>query len=225
MRIVLSIAFTVTCAMGQQAFEAASIKPTQSMGDGSSFARRPGLLTVKNASLQDLICEAYGVDAAQVIGQGWLKPERYDIVAKSPAGVTQSERPAMLQAMLAERFKLAVHRGEREMPVYALVVAKGGPKLQAVERGNGGVTGGAGKLTAKSVPVSRLASFLAGPKLQLGHPVVDRTGLSGTYSFTLEWTPDDLFAALQEQLGLKLEVSKSTVDVIIVDHAERPSEN
>ncbi|SPE39264.1 conserved hypothetical protein [Candidatus Sulfopaludibacter sp. SbA3] len=177
------------------------------------------------SSLQDCIREAYGVGDAQILGQTWLKPDRYDIVAKMPLEARQNQRPAMLQALLAERFKLAVHREIREMPVYALVVAKGGLKIQPVEAGSGGLTGGSGKLMAKAVPLSRLAGYLAGPRLQLGHPVIDRTGISESFSFTLEYTPEDLFAALQEQLGLKLEPSKGMVDVIIVDHAEKPSEN
>lgn len=159
------------------------------------------------------------------MGGKWLKPDRYDIVAKQPAGTTQDQRPGMLQALLAERFRLVVHRGSRQLPVYAMVVAKGGPKVQPVEPANGGVTSGAGRLSAKAVPMSRLASFLAGPGAQLDHPVIDRTGLQGVYTFTLEWTPDGLFSALKDQLGLKLEPGKSMMDVIIVDRADKPTGN
>ena len=225
MRAVLILVAALTGAQAQIAFEAASIKPTTMMGDGASIDRKPGMLLVRNGSLLDCIREAYGVGDAQVLGQNRLRPERFDIVAKLPAGTLQEQRPAMLQALLADRFKLVVHRESREMPVYALVVAKGGAKLTAVENGNGGLTSRLGQVTGTAVPVSRLADFLGGPRLQLGHPVVDRTGLKGSFSFTLEWTPDDIFSALQEQLGLKLEASKGMVDVIVVDHAERPSEN
>ncbi len=223
MRIaVLLAALGLLQAQGE--FDAASIKPSKSMGEGASFSRTPGMLVVHNASLLDCIREAYGVGDAQVLGQK-LPPDRYDITARAPSGASPDQRPAMLQALLAERFRLAVRREKRELPVYALVLAKGGPKLQEVEPANGGISSGAGKLVATAVPVSRLASFLAGPRLQLGHPVVDRTGLSGVYTFTFEWKPEELFADLEEQLGLKLTAAKGEVDVVIVDHAERPTEN
>jgi len=225
MRMAFALFAGIVAAQAQVTFEAASIKPSTAQGEGTSFDRTAGMLRVRNGSLQDCIREAYGVGDAQILGQTWLKPDRYDIVAKMPLEARQNQRPAMLQALLAERFKLAVHREIREMPVYALVVAKGGLKIQPVEAGSGGLTGGSGKLMAKAVPLSRLAGYLAGPRLQLGHPVIDRTGISESFSFTLEYTPEDLFAALQEQLGLKLEPSKGMVDVIIVDHAEKPSEN
>ena len=121
-------------------FEAASIKPTQMTGQGASIDRHPGMLLMRNVTLQDCIREAYGVTDSQIAGQDRLGLERYDIVAKIPPGVAADQHPAMLQALLAERFKLAVHRGTKEMPVYLLVVAKNGPKIQAVETAdNGGV--------------------------------------------------------------------------------------
>ncbi len=224
MKLAAAFGFAA-CLLAQTEFDAASIKPSQSAGEGASFGRTPGMLQVHNAALQDLIREAYGVGDAQILGQNRLKPDRYDIVARVPSGRSQSDRPAMLQALLAERFKLVVHRGTRELSVYALVVAKGGPKFQSVEPANGGVKTQNGLLVATAIPISRLVSVLAGPRFQLGHPVVDRTGLSGIYTFTLEWKPDDLLANLQEQLGLKLEPSKAPVDVIIIDHAEKPIEN
>src|SRR5580658_3469025 len=88
-------------------FEAASIKPTQMTGQGESIDRRPGMLLMRNVTLQDCIREAYGVTDSQISGEKWLGPDRYDIVAKIPSGVTQSQNPAMLQTLLAERFKLA----------------------------------------------------------------------------------------------------------------------
>jgi uncharacterized protein (TIGR03435 family) len=219
-----------------QSFEAASIKPTQMTGLGASIDRRPGMLMLRNATLQDCIREAYGVTDPQISGEKWLSPDRYDIVAKIPPGVTSDQHPAMLQALLAERFKLAVHRGTKEMQVYQLIVAKGGPKMQAVETHNGGITfPRAGYISAEAVTMKRLATVLSSAKAQLEHTVVDHTGLSGVFTFRLEWTPEDrqspetlgpsLFAALQEQLGLKLDAGKAEVDTLIVDHAEKPSEN
>jgi uncharacterized protein (TIGR03435 family) len=217
-------------------FEAASIKPTRMTGQGASIDRHPGMLVMKNVMLQDCIREAYGVTDSQIAGQNLLSPDRYDIVAKVPPGVTTNQHPAMLQALLAERFKLAVHHGTREMPVYLLVVAKNGPKIQAVEAGDhGGIESHSGYMSAKAITMSRLATFLSSARAQLEHAVVDHTGLSGTFTFKLEWTPDDkqgadtqgpsLPTALQEQLGLKLETGKAPMEILVIDHAEKPSEN
>jgi len=190
---------------------------------------------MKNVTLQDCAREAYAVTDSQIAGQDRLGLERYDIVAKIPPGVAADQHPAMLQALLAERFKLAVHRGTKEMPVYLLVVAKNGPKIQAVETAdNGGVDSHPGYMSAKTITMSRLATFLSSPRAQLEHTVVDHTGLSGTFTFNLEWTPQDkgadtlgpsLVAALQEQLGLKLEAGKASMEILVIDHAEKPSEN
>jgi uncharacterized protein (TIGR03435 family) len=217
-------------------FEAASIKPTQMTGQGASIDRHPGMLLMKNVALQDCIREAYGVTDPQIAGQDRLGSDRYDIIAKIPPGVTTDQHPAMLQALLAERFKLAVHHGTKEMPVYLLVVAKSGPKIQAVEPAeNGGVKSKRGYMSAVAITMSRPATFLSGERAPLEHTVVDRTGLSGTFTFKLQWTPDDkqradtlgpsLFAALQEQLGLKLEAGKAPMEILVIDHAEKPSEN
>jgi uncharacterized protein (TIGR03435 family) len=217
-------------------FDAASIKPTQTTGQGASIDRHPRMLVMKNVRLQDCIREAYGVTDSQITGQNLLSLDRYDIVAKIPPGVTTDQHHAMFQALLAERFRLAVHHGTREMPVYLLVVAKNGPKIQAVESANnGGVESRPGYMSAKTITMPRLATFLSSPRAQLEHTVVDHTGLSGTFTFKLEWTPDDkqsadtpgpsLPTALQEQLGLKLETGKASMEILVIDHAEKPSEN
>jgi uncharacterized protein (TIGR03435 family) len=152
----------------------------------------------------------------------------------------------MLQTLLAERFKLVVHRETRELPVYALVVAKNGPKLTKVEgsASGGDMSSSDGTVTGTAVTMARLAGFLATPRPDLGLPVVDQTGLDGWFSFTLNWTPErqliekpdskplaadappPILIALQEQLGLKLEKRKVPLEVVIVDRAERvPTEN
>lgn len=134
-------------------------------------------------------------------------------------------------------FKLTLHREPRELTLYELVVAKNGPKLTKAEARPGGVTSGRGHLTATAASMDRLARFLAGSYVKLDRPVVDKTGLDGVFDFTLDWTPDsdlqkhpdgppDIFTALQEQLGLKLEARKGPVEVFVVDHVEKiPSEN
>jgi len=217
-------------------FEAASIKPTAMTGQGASIDRHPGMLAMRNVTLQDCIREAYGVTDSQIAGGKWLSPDRYDIIAKIRPGVSRTQYPAMLEALLAERFKLAIHRGEKEMPVYLLVVAKSGPKIQAVEAGdNGGISSHPGYMSAQAITMSRLATFLSSERAQLGHTVVDHTGLSGNFTFELEWTPDDkqeastlgpsITAALQEQLGLKLETGKAPLPILVIDHAEKPTGN
>jgi uncharacterized protein (TIGR03435 family) len=140
---------------------------------------------------------------------------------------------------LAERFKLAVHRETRETSVYALVVAKNGPKIkkeEPVDDGDGDLGSSRGHVTAKAVSMNHLATFLAGPRAALGRVVVNQTGLGGVYSFTLDWTPEDsdskapahppLPTALQEQLGLKVEARKAPVEILVIDHVEKiPVEN
>jgi uncharacterized protein (TIGR03435 family) len=152
-----------------------------------------------------------------------------------PAGATEDQRPAMLRTLLAQRFKLAVHRGTREMPVYLLVVAKNGPKVQAVDSHADNISSHPGYMSAEAITMPRLATFLSSARGQLEHTVIDHTGLSGAFTFKLEWTPDDkrngdtaapsLITALPEQLGLKLETGRTPVEIIIVDRAEKPSEN
>ena len=147
-----------------------------------------------------------------------------------------------LQSLLAERFKLSLHRETREQPLYALVVGKSGTKFQRANGNFGGLRIGRTQLTGSGATLEMLTTALAN---QLGRPVLDRTGLEGTFDFKLEWAaqagasplpggdalpPADangpsIFTALQEQLGLKLESTKGSVEVLVIDHVERPSEN
>ena len=178
---------------------------------------------------------------------------------------TEGEREfrEMLQALLADRFQLKAHRETRELPIYALVIAKNGPKLQESQIENGPfIRFGMGQLTFQGVAMSFLANMLSQPMLA-GRVVQDRTGLKGKYDFKLEWMPDvaqiqrfraggggygtmsaqplgppaaggdagpepsgpSIFAVLPEQLGLKLEPLKGQVEVLVIDHAEKPTEN
>ena len=148
----------------------------------------------------------------------------------------------MLQALLAERFQMRVLRETKELPVYALVVGKSGPQLHEAEGAGNGMRIGRGRVTTQAISMEPFAKNLG--KL-LGRTVVDRTGLEGKFAFTLEWTPDpgqpmgllgpspasaddsgpSIFTALQEQLGLKLEPQKGPVEILVIDHVEKPSEN
>jgi uncharacterized protein (TIGR03435 family) len=240
------------------AYEVATIKPNTSGGGNEDSRGDNGRFTAVNCSLKTLIqYDAYGVPGSRIVGgPSWLGTAKFDIQAKMDEAtmeqmktLSQQEYAAqsqmMMQNLLAERFKLAVHWETRELPVYALVVAKGGPKLQATTLTDGSThaTSTNGKLTAKGVSSAKLAQTLTRLASQeLGHEVIDRTGLSGRYDFTLNWTPDtgasganagadapdagpSIFTAVQEQLGLKLESAKGPVQVLVVDHAEMPTEN
>jgi uncharacterized protein (TIGR03435 family) len=221
-------------------FDAASVKVNLT-GDGhTSVDQDGGSFRMSNVTLRLCITRAYEVTDPQVSGPGWLDSDKYDIVAKAPAGTPESQLPAMLRSLLADRFKLAVHREQKVVSVYALVVAKNGPKLAKAEPGaSGGMTTERGHLRAEAVTMTRLANFLASPRAALALPVVDQTGLDGIFNFTLAWTPESssaarpedrlpdahapppIFEALQEQLGLKLEARKAPVDMLVVDHAEK----
>jgi uncharacterized protein (TIGR03435 family) len=143
---------------------------------------------------------------------------------------------SMLQALLADRFKLAVHRETKETSGYALVVAKGGPKLKEpteAQSGDGSISVvSRGRLKGQKAPLSMLAEQLT---RLVGRPVVDETGLEGGFDFDLEWTPEDtptdlaqvppIFTAIQEQLGLRLEARKERTEIIVIDHVEKPDAN
>ena len=145
----------------------------------------------------------------------------------------------MLQTLLQDRFQLRLRRETKELPIYALVVGKNGSKLHEPDDITPNMISGRGRITAHKVSIEEFAKRLGG---QLGRTVVDRTGLEGNFAFDLEWTPDpvqpigpnpppaqssdpSIFTALQEQLGLKLEVTRGQIEILVVDHAERPSEN
>lgn len=259
-------------------YEVASIKPSKPGAEGTQLNNLPDGFNGVNVNVMTLIQSAFGIfnDKDRIAGAtGWLSSERFDVDAKmdaSQAAEFQKLTPEkaalvrrhMLQGLLADRFKLAIHRESKDLPIYVLVVAKGGPKLQeskpADPNGNGIVstggrgpvgsmrlTGRGGPLIAQAVPMSGFAQALS---LHLGRTVLDKTGLTAKYDFTLQWNPDDVaippsggapndqpasppsdqfgasfFTAIQEQLGLKLESQKGPVEVIVIDHVERPSGN
>lgn len=279
------------------AYDVISLKPS-TPGSGMvrlGFFFTPQGISATGVTLQSLIQEAYGVGDQQISGApDWVKSERYDIEAKvdKPAAdelskLSEDQRNVatqrMLQAVLADRFKLALQREAKELPVYALAVAKNGPKLQeaksgdthsegvkfldgrplepgmmSMQYGTNGLDGrslepgmmmmqlGGGQIAGHAVLVGILAKQLS---QQLGRTVLDKTGLTGRYDFTLRWTPDksedatsqgaeesqagsdgtpsaesspSLFTAIQEQLGLKLEPQQAPIDVLVIDHVEKP---
>jgi uncharacterized protein (TIGR03435 family) len=200
--------------------------------------QKGGRLVITNATLRTLIRNAYGVLPFQLANQPqWVESDRFDINAKNDSGqqITQDSLKPLLQGLLADRFHLKAHWETREEPIYALLVGKDGPKFQpyagAPEHGmNTGKIPGKVNMRGSDVPMAELATNLGN---QLQRFVVDETGLSGHYDFLLHWNPDtaedstepSLPTALHEQLGLKLEPRKGPVQMLIIDRAEKPSEN
>jgi uncharacterized protein (TIGR03435 family) len=291
-RVLLAIA-GITAVVAPQGraqsptFEVVSIKPNHEASNRVMVRVTPGgRFEAENITVRFLLQDAYGVKDSQLVGApGWVDSEHYNIEAKGedsaggdePKGAQskldrdkqQAKFRLMLQAMLADRFKLVLHHDTKELWEYALVAAKNGHKLKEttapafdpatagpppppgsnapMPKGSIRMTG-RGDLTVTGVGIEQFADVLS---RQLGQIVVDKTGLKGEYDFALKWTPDEgqgqmfrgagdppkdgapppesagpsILTALQEQLGLKLESQKGPVDVIVIDHLEKPSEN
>ncbi len=182
-------------------FEAASIKPAAPQtgpGFRVSMGGDPGRINYRNASFKQLVTRAYGVKDYQVSGPGWIESERYDVTATMPSDTPKETVQLMLQNLLSERFHLTVHRENKEMPAYALVVAKGGPKLKPAADalppgGQAGLKRGGmmmmrpGKIEASGMDLGAFSNLLAN---LIGRPVLDMTGLKGAYDCTLEFAPD-----------------------------------
>ncbi|MBZ5602146.1 MAG: TIGR03435 family protein [Acidobacteriia bacterium] len=238
------IGFALAIAASAQTFEVASVKIAP-VTPGDLYYINLGTLkndtlTFGNASLADCIRFAYGLTSdAQLSGPDWMKSkvDRYDIVAKTAPNTPREQVLKMLQALLAERFKLAMHAEKREMSYYALVISKSGSKLRPAGDTPATLPPGAQgqlRILSNSMPMQTVATLLS---RYMRAFVVDRTGLEGRFEVRLVWTPDDrpvaddergpsVFTAVQEQLGLKLEPRKGPMDVFVVDHAEKtPVEN
>lgn len=235
------------------AFEVATIKPANPETRGQSILVGRGgsnLFTTTNTTLNDLITFAYGIHVRQIVGgPAWLESDKFDISAKpeQPGIPNVTQLGTMVKKLLAERFGLAFHSEKRELSAYVITVGKNGPKLAKDESGGvlPGFGGrGPGSVGVRNSTMAEFAGFLQGRILD--RPVVDQTGLSGKFDFTLDWRPDltqlppganapqlppevearpDLFTAIQEQLGLKLEPAKTPVEVYVIDKVQKPSEN
>jgi uncharacterized protein (TIGR03435 family) len=235
------------------AFDVATIKPSQIGGSGKSFGIRGRTFSTVHTSLEDLIAFAYDVHAKQIVnGPDWINTEKYDITGVPDHEGAPSNRQwkLMVQKLLADRFQLTFHHEKRDLNVYILSVAKGGPRnlIKSDRTDDGfsvpirGVPGGF-SVAIKNANMGDFASFaLQGAVLD--RPVLDQTGIVGRYDFKLTWAqlgsefggglptpppmdnpPANLFTGIQEQLGLKLEEVKAPADVMVVDKAEKPSAN
>lgn len=249
-----------------QSFDVISIKPNHSVNEGTSLGDSlPGTFTAKNFSLLQLLEYAYDVKEGQIEGlPSWASSDTYEIIAKTDDAAAAQERPlpydqrrqlirTRVQALFSDRFALMLHHETKDLPVLTLTVAKGGPKLSeaALTPAEGdahplppgsfmtGMTGAQWIMKSNQAPLSILITALSGEPEISGRVVLDRTGLSGKYSFTLQWARENLsadtaasgtpgpslFSALTQQLGLRLQSTKAAVDVLVIDHVEPPSPN
>ena len=229
-------------------FEIATIKPNKTggintvTGRGGQIRPSKGQIAMENVTLFKALGFAYRIGEDKdyaITGPDWLKTERYDIVGKIPPGTTFEQMLGMLQATLAQRFKMSVHHETKELPIYAMVPARGGVKLQEVDVVHGAFRMGPGAIKADGIALAAFADRLS---QVLDRPVIDMTGLAGIFTFSLEFAPDrpltapgdesasptapSLFTAMQQQLGLRLEARRGPVEVLVVDRADRvPIEN
>jgi uncharacterized protein (TIGR03435 family) len=229
---LLAPAFAVVAVGAQPAsFEVATIKVLDPVPFGTTLTiniggYRDGSFTMNNVTLGEALQFAYNlISQDQISGPDWIKSRdtRYEIVGKTAAEVELPQVRPMLAALLAERLKVVARKEPKTVSFMALVPAKGGPKLPPADpnpQGNGGYRG---KIDGPQMPLSLLASLLSRFENQL---IVDRTGLTGRFRVKLEWMPDELPTALEEQLGLRLESRREPLDAIVVERAERtPTDN
>jgi len=239
---VLLTCVTAISGQGRPSFDVAAISVRKGLITSSTDPAIHGrTVTARASKLRDLIEYAYALRPEQITGlPNWALSEHYDLDAKADGEgtLTRDQARRMLQSLLADRFQLKVRRETVEVPVYALVLGKSGPKFKpSPEDAIGGYSVRAGEkgihLEAKKGTMEQLARQLSNTA---GRLVVDRTGLSGFYEVNLDWFPadrtpppdlevTDMFAALGEQLGLKLEAAKGSIEQLVVEHVEKPSEN
>lgn len=226
-------AIAALSAAAQPTFEVASVKRADRCGVENSLD--PGSIALHGDPLNVVLMEAFQAKTDQIIGPAWLDEDCFDIVAKMPEGATRDQLPAMLQALVAERFKLIVHHESRPRPGYDLVVDKNGPKFKesdpnsSYNREHAGQVMfgfGASHRVKGSITMAALARFLSN---DLHQPVQDLTGFKERYDIDVSWaeagladSPNaDVFTAVRESLGLKLEPRKQQVDVVVIDRIER----
>ena len=234
-------------------FEVATIKPTKPDEQRTFLIWRGDEMQVVNFSLNDLVKFAYDLQGKQIVGApDWMGTDRFDIDAKpdTPGQPSGDQLKEMVQKLLADRFALKFHKDEKDMAAYVLTVGKDGPKMKQNTDNPNGLPGlffgPIGTLHVMNATMQNFTSLMQSTVLD--RPVVDRTGLSGRWNFTLKWTPDEsqftgmgikvpppaaddanapppLFTAIQEQLDLKLEAQRTQVPVLVIDHVDHPSPN
>jgi uncharacterized protein (TIGR03435 family) len=233
-------------------FEVATIKPSKPDDQRKAFVVRGNEFHIINQPLTQIISFAYSVQAKQVIGlPDWGDSDKFDIDGKPDGeGAPNGKQwKIMIQKLLADRFKLTFHKDKKELSVYVLSVSKTGAKMTKNDSAPNGLPAlffqGLGKLNVRNALMTDFAGLMQSAVLD--RPVLDQTALTGRFDFSLNWTPDDsqfagmgarvppptdsadappnLYTAIQEQIGLKLEATKAPADVMVIDHVEKPSAN
>lgn len=225
------------------AFDVAVIKPSEPNDRNQRFSLKDRRVSIEDQTITGLICFAYSIHKSQIVNApGWLSDQPWNIDGVPDKEGTPNWRQyrRMLQKLLSTRFGLVMHHEQRELSVYTVNLAKGGPKLEksksdpdALSDQSGHGDGPAQYMKFTNDSMTDFAQFM---QLMVDRPVIDKTNLSGRYDFTLLWTPDtihntpkdtapDLFTAIQEQLGLKLAATRIPTDVFVIDAATRPTEN
>lgn len=237
MRSILLITALSAAACAQSlVFEVAAVKPNHTGNNPRTYPRlHNGTFRAEIASLRTLLVIAYGMIELRIDGPDWLSAEKFDITAKAPEGVPDSELKPLLQSLLKERFHLETHFETREVPIYQMVVSKGGSKLTLFDpehppkppaiRGQNTIMGAS--------TASQIADSLS---RAAGRPILDKTGLDGRFGWAIRYSSlaadanpgdaPDLFVAIEQQLGLKLEPKKDALQILVIDHIDRvPIEN
>lgn len=232
-------------------FDAVTIKPSRPNTPGKLFTVRGREVLAINTTLSDILTLAFSLHPKQIINApSWMEEDHYDVTGTpdTPGQPNIDQMRVLFQKMVADRFQLKFHRDKKELAVYALTVGKGGPKLTKSTADPNNTPSLAftrlGTLPARNASMAEFAGVMQ--MAVTDKPIVDQTGLTGKWDFTLNWTPDatqfiglgggnapppdpdgppDLFTAIQQQLGLKLESTKAPADVFVIDKVEKPSEN
>ncbi|HWF09845.1 MAG TPA: TIGR03435 family protein [Bryobacteraceae bacterium] len=234
-------------------FEVASIKRSSPDSRERGLRLQGGTISVMNMPLTDILSFVYDLHPHQIIGlPAWATSEKYDISAKAEGEgqPTRDQLTMMLRKLLAERFQLAVHDEQRELPVYTVNVAKGGikispndPKTDPTKATTGVIFRGPGSVLLNNVTMDDFSKMLQ--QAALDRPVINQTGISGKYDFSLVWSPPqlaiaapnpnaltptadappDLYTAVQQQLGFRIDAAKLRIGVVVIDKVERPSNN
>lgn len=248
--LVSSLQQSQMAANAHFTYDVISIRPSKA-NEGMSLQPSSDGILIPNTTLLQLIFNAYNVNGTSNISKdyqvsglpGWALSSRFNVEAKMdmntmvalqrlPPKEQWRQRQFMLQALLEDRFKLKIRHGTKELPIYALVFAKGGFKLKESQATRMGGMAGEGRINFTALSIDDFTFTLSG---DVDRVVVNKTGLKGKYDIALRWTPDEMqsttdsgpsiFTALQEQLGLKLEPTRGPVNILVIDHVEKPSAN
>jgi uncharacterized protein (TIGR03435 family) len=232
---VATVALQAQVAMGPRTFEVASVKRAEGGGPAGDIPRNmdtsPGHFAMRNVPLRFALEFAYDLKDYQIVGPEWIKAEdRYDIIARAAGPATNDEMRPMLQTLLTERFEMKTHRETKEMSVYALVPGKGPAKVKEPGEGDPSLTPTPQGVLFHKFPISRFTFLLT---RRLDRPVLDLTGLTGVYDYTVDISglpggrgaedgaAPSIFSAIQSDLGLKLEARKHPIEILVIDSVSK----